>query len=125
MKERHSEAQDLRAAKWSGLGGMAAAGAFALSWVCCLPLAAGASGAALALAANIGWSLRPWFAGAAVLLVGLALYRAYRSVPCGPDGCADERRRRRIRLLVWGLAVLVAALISLPWWSAYVIYWLL
>lgn len=125
MSGRSPGGENLGVAKWSGLGGLAAAGAFALSWICCLPLAVGASGAALALAANVGWSLRPWLAGAAVLLVGFALYRVHRQAPCGPEGCADPRRRRRIRLLVWGLAVLVAAMITLPWWSAHAIDWLL
>lgn len=119
-------AADLRTARWTGLGGVAAAAGAALGWICCLPLFAGAAGVAAATAGAASWlaPLRPWLGGAALLLLAFAFYHAYRREDC-PDGavCAAPRRRRRTRLLLWIAAVAVLLLLTLPRWSSWLIYW--
>lgn len=114
--------RDLRTAKLSAAGGTTAAGALFLTSACCLPIGAGAAGAVLGAAANVGWELRPYLAVLAILLVGLALYRTSRRVPCAEESCATPRQQRRTRILVWSLALLTAVLLTFPWWSRWLIY---
>lgn len=115
-------ASDLRAAGWSGAGSVAAALAAAGSWICCLPFVAGVAGVAAAATSLL--ALRPWLTAAAVLLLGLGFYRAYRHEDCeGTAACASPRRRRRTRALLWLATVVVLLLATLPQWSSWVLYW--
>ena len=116
--------RDLRTAKLSAAGGTTTAGALFLTSACCFPIGAGAVGAALGAVANAGWELRPYLAGLAILLVGLALYRTTRRVPCDEESCATPRQQRRTRIIVWMLALLTVVMLTFPWWSGRLIYWL-
>ena len=60
---------------------------------------------------------RPFFIGLTLLFLGLAFRRLYL-VPqvCTPGtACADPRTSRRQRLAFWIVAILLLALLAVPW----------
>lgn len=70
--------------------------------------------------------LRPWFLGAAVLLLGLAFLTVYgRSAESCVDAgeCETEEEARRLqgrrKTMLWISAALVAVFASFPTWSAW------
>ena len=61
--------------------------------------------------------LRPWFIAATFLFVGLAFRRLYFQQPaCEPgDACARSSVLKRQRLIFWIVALVLLALLSVPW----------
>jgi copper chaperone CopZ len=96
----------------------AAAAAIASSACCWLPLALLAFGASAAGASAFFERWRPYFAVAAIAMLGFGFYSAYfRASACGNDGCCNARARRRLRLTrttLWIAAVVVVAFVSFP-----------
>ena len=110
------------------LGAVLPALGFSLTWFCCLPIAAGALGAGMAAAGSVLAPLRPYFTVAAVALLGGAFYHAYgrRNAECAPgEGCAIRKNRRRQRIVLWLVAIVTVALLTVGEWSSWVIYWML
>jgi mercuric ion transport protein len=110
------------------LGAILPALGFSLTWFCCLPIAAGALGAGMAAAGGVLTPLRPYFTAAAVLLLGAAFYHAYkrRSPECAPgEGCAIRENRIRQRIVLWLVAIVTVALLTVGEWSSWVICWML
>ena len=97
-------------------GALAAIGASA----CCVgPLVLLALGIGGAWVANLTAlePLRPWFIAATLLFLGLAFRRLHlQPQVCEPGtACADPKVLKRQRLLFWGVAVALLALLSVPW----------
>ncbi|MGH9752369.1 MAG: mercuric transporter MerT family protein [Blastocatellia bacterium] len=110
------------------LGAILPALGFSLTWFCCLPIAAGALGAGMAAAGSALTPLRPYFTVAAVALLGAAFYHAYkrRNTECAPGaGCAISENRARQRIMLWLVAIVTLALLTIGEWSSWVIYWML
>ena len=109
--------------KTTASGALGLAFVSALGWLCCLPIAAGASGVALAgIAAAVG----PWWpvlAAGSLILLGVALVQAVRGRGgLGSDHCNARNRRKRQWLFVSVVGLLTLVLLSLPWWSAELSY---
>lgn len=110
---------DSRAQKATLIGGAVAA--FGAS-VCCLgPLvlvALGVSGAWIGNLAALE-AYRPIFIGVALVLLGFAWRRIYRtpaSAACGPDGtCALPRANRIYRVMFWVVSALVLLALVFPY----------
>ena len=105
----------------SGALGLAFASAF--GWLCCLPIASGAFGIALAaMAAAIG----PWWpalASASLVLLIVAVVQTLRGVGnMGSDHCEARNRGRRQWIFVSVVGVLTLVLLTLPWWSSEITY---
>ncbi|MGH9837588.1 MAG: mercuric transporter MerT family protein [Blastocatellia bacterium] len=110
------------------LGAIVPALGFSLTWFCCLPLAAGALGAGMAALGSVLSPLRPYFTVAAVVLLGAAFYHTYkpRKVECTPgESCAIQANRTRQQAVLWAVAVITLALLTIGEWSSWVIYWML
>jgi hypothetical protein len=63
---------------------------------------------------------------AAVALLGLAFYQAYKpqKPDCAPGkNCGTGAGRTRQRALLWIIAVITAILLTTGNWSSWVIYW--
>ncbi|MDG0833539.1 mercuric transporter MerT family protein [Roseateles saccharophilus] len=60
---------------------------------------------------------RPFFIGLTLLFLGLAFRKLYLVPPvCIPGTpCADPNTRRRQRLTFWIVAILLLALLAVPW----------
>ena len=116
---------------WSSVGAVLPAVAFGLSWLCCLPIAAGVLGvAAAALGAHL-ILLRPSLIALTLGLLGFAFYRAYRpgaadcSAGAGPaESCAVPDGTHR-RWMLWAASLIALSLLTLPSWSSWLIYWTL
>jgi len=116
----------LRAAGWSGLGGLAAALAATAGWICCLPFAAGLAGLAAAAGSPVVTTARPWLIALSLGLLAVGFWKAYRREPCADEAaCATPRRRRLVRTFLWLAALLVLLLISLTRWGSWLVYWTL
>ncbi len=61
--------------------------------------------------------LRPWFIAVTFLFVGLAFSRLYFQQPaCEPGAaCAQSSVLKRQRLIFWVVALVLLALLSVPW----------
>ena len=109
--------------KGAASGALGLAFASALGWFCCLPIASGAFGIALAaLAAAVG----PWWpvlASASLVLLVVALVQTLQGSG-GPssDQCDTQTRGQRQWLFVSVVGVLTLALLTLPWWSGEITY---
>ena len=91
--------------------------ALGASLCCILPLAVALLGVGSAAVAARFEPLRPWMAGATVLLLGFAFYQAYRPEECKEgDECDRSARRRRQRTILWVVAVLALLLLTLPYY---------
>lgn len=98
---------DLRLA---GGGALAVALAYSLTALCCLPVAFGAAGAVLAGLAGFLGPYQPYLAGIALLLLGVAFYRAYRRpTPCADGHCPPARSRRAAWFFAAGVLVLLTS----------------
>ncbi len=97
-----------------------------LSWFCCLPIAVGALGAGFAAAGASLAPLRPYLTVAAVALLGLAFYQAYKpqKAECAPvKSCGTGVSRTRQRALLWIIAAITLILLTTGDWSSWIIYW--
>ncbi|WP_454909562.1 mercuric transporter MerT family protein [Variovorax gossypii] len=97
-------------------GALAAIGAS----VCCVgPLVLLMLGIGGAWVANLTAlePLRPWLIGATVLFLGLAFRRLYLLPQvCEPGApCAEPMVLRRQRWIFWAVALVLLALLSVPW----------
>ncbi len=114
----------------AALGGI---GAAVLASACCVgPIAlslVGAGTGALGAAAVALEPYRPWFIASTVLLIGAALYSAYRPLPTRAPACGEPsgvgagavcsphcspRSRQRARLVAWMAAIIAVTLILFP-----------
>lgn len=107
---------------FAAVGGVAAALGSAL---CCagpvVAVSLGLSGAGLASTFE---PVRPYFLGAAGLLLGAGFYQLHREEQkaCEPDRpCAKPRVRRRMRIALWVATALAAIFATYPMWSAWVL----
>ncbi len=104
----------------SGALGLAFASTFA--WLCCLPIATGAFGIALAALAA---AIAPWWpvlASASLVLLAVAVFQAVRGGGgLETESCEMSNRGRRRWLFVGIVGVLTVAFLTLPWWSAEVV----
>ncbi|MFN7943813.1 MAG: mercuric transporter MerT family protein [Blastocatellia bacterium] len=109
------------------LGAILPALGFSLTWFCCLPIFAGALGAGLAAVGGVLTPWRPYFTAAAVILLGLAFYQTYRprKTECATGSCATGTRRIRQQVVLWLVALVTLALLTIGEWSSWIIYWLL
>lgn len=102
--------------KTTASGALGLAFASALGWLCCLPIASGAFGVALAaLAAAVG----PWWpalSAASLVLLVVAIAQAPRGRGgLKSDHCDARRRSQRQWLFVSVVGLLTVALLTLPW----------
>jgi mercuric ion transport protein len=109
--------------KTTASGALGLAFVSALGWLCCLPIAAGASGVALAeIAAAVG----PWWpvlAAGSLILLGVAVVQGVRGRGgLRSDHCDWRNRSRRQWLFVSVVGLLTLVLLSLPWWGAELSY---
>jgi hypothetical protein len=119
----YSTSDDRRRFLGLGVGALLPAVGFSLTWFCCLPIAAGLLGVGLAGVGAKLMSLRPVFTGLSVVCLGVAFYQAYRPQPCRVDGSCSTSSRRGQRVLVWFMAVFIATLLTIQYWSSWLIYW--
>ncbi|HEY0782256.1 MAG TPA: mercuric transporter MerT family protein [Thermoanaerobaculia bacterium] len=98
----------------AGGGAFAAALAYSLTALCCLPVAFGAAGAALAGVAGFLDPFEPYLAGISLFFLAIAFYRAYRH----PTDCAAGRPcpPARPRKALWLIAVAVLVLLTSRLW---------
>lgn len=99
---------------------LAAVGA---SLCCTVPLAVALLGVGSAALAMELAAFRPYLTTLTVGLLGFAFYRAYRprdDVECAADGtCTVPRSVRRQRILLWVVAVVALALVTLPYYVSW------
>lgn len=108
--------------KGTQLGALGAALGAAIGSLCCLPFAA-ALGASVAAAGAFLVPLQPYMTLTSVTLLLVAFVQTARSAPCKDgEGCSARSRRRRW-LLLGATSLLTLFLITLPYWSAYLVYW--
>lgn len=110
------------------LGALLPALGFSLTWFCCLPLAAGALGAGLAALGDVLAPWRSYFTVAAVAMLGLAFYQTYkpRKTACAAtESCGLRTNRTRQQVVLWIVALITLALLTIGEWSSWVIYWML
>lgn len=92
-----------------GLGGFSVA----LGGCCALPWAVALLGVTGAINLARLAKYQPYFLIAAALLLGLAFYWVYRTVPAHAGNVCATTDSRRIRRIVWIVAVLLAVLMAL------------
>lgn len=94
--------------------------AFGASLCCVLPVAVALLGVgSAALGAKLE-PLRPYFLVLTTVLLGLAFWQAYRTRECEEgEACAVESRRHRYRVALWVVTLIVAALVTFPYYSSY------
>lgn len=106
-----------------GLGALLPAVGFSLTWFCCLPVAAGLLGVGLAGMGSKLMSLRPVFTSLSLVFLCVAFYQAYRPQACVQTSCRTSTSRRGQRFLVWFMAVFIGTLLTIQYWSSWLIYW--
>lgn len=109
--------------KATASGALGLAFASALGWLCCLPIATGAFGIALAALAA---AVSPWWpvlAFSSLILLAVAVAQTLRGARGARfDHCDMRDRGRRQWLFVSVVGVLTLALLTLPWWSREITY---
>jgi hypothetical protein len=120
----YSKADGRRRFLGLGFGALLPAVGFSLTWFCCLPIAAGVLGVGLAGMGTKLMFLRPAFTGFSLLCLGVAFYQAYRPQPCSEGSCSAVPNRRRQRFWAWFMAVSIATLLTIQYWSSWLIYWI-
>ena len=118
----------MRDAKLSAGGAVVSAFGAAASWLCCLPFALGALGTAGTAVSHFLGPIQPFIAGLSVLLIGVAFVQTYRPVKetadCALDGeCSSPIRRAGHKRFLWIAAAFTLALVSVPYWLNWVIFW--
>lgn len=112
-------------AKWSSVGAVGSALGFSLTWFCCLPIAFGALSGSVAAAGNFLGPWQPYLAGLSLVFLGVAVGQAVRKErQCRAGTCPLEGRRRRWIVLTM-VTIVVLIMITIPYWSSHVIFWLL
>jgi hypothetical protein len=109
----------------SEVGALSTAGTVAATIFCCLPFATGIVGASVAAYGARFAPLQPYLAAVSVGFLAYSFYQAYRpaAVACVPESCEVPRSLRSRRIALWLVTVLVALLLTAPWWANWVIYW--
>ena len=110
--------------KWSGFGAVGAGFGVALSWLCCLPFAA-ALGAGVTAAGAALTPFQPFMALASVSLLAIALVQTIRARRCEDGESCSALAKRRRWLFLAAVTVATVLLITVPYWSADLIYWTL
>ncbi len=110
--------------KWSGFGAVGAGFGVALSWLCCLPFAA-ALGAGVTAAGAALTPFQPFMALASVSLLTIALVQTIRARRCDNGESCNRLSQRRRWLFLAAVTVATVLLITVPYWSADLIYWTL
>lgn len=98
-----------------GLGGLAAA----LGTCCVAPWAVTVLGVSGAITLARLAKVQPYLLLAAVVLLGMAFYWAYRPQPACADGSCEPTQRRRLRWVVWIAAVAFSAFAWLSLFPTY------
>jgi len=112
-----------RITKATASGALGLAFVSALGWLCCLPIAAGASGVALAGIAAVVGPWWPMLAGASLMLLAVTVFQAVRGRGgLNRDQCEVGNRGRRQWLFLSVVGLFTVALLTLPWWSAELTY---
>ena len=123
IAQRTALANTPQISKAAASGALGLAFVSALGWLCCLPIASGAFGVALAaIAATVG----PWWPLLATLSLVFLVITVVRAVR-GTGGsavhsCEMLNRRRRQWLFLSAVGALTLLLLTLPWWSADLTY---
>lgn len=94
----------------TGTAAGAAAVAYLLTALCCLPVALGGASLALASVGAFLGPAAPWLAVAALALLGLTFFTALRRTTDCDDGRCAARPRR---WWLWALAAVVLGLLAL------------
>ncbi len=110
--------------KWTGFGAVGASLGVALSWLCCLPFAA-ALGAGVAAAGAALTPLQPFMALASVSLLAIAFVQTLRARGCEDGETCSALSKPRRWLFLAAVTVATILLITVPYWSAHLIYWTL
>jgi len=104
-----------------------AGGVLAAVWasICCgLPLllvTVGISGAWISTMTSFA-PLRPVFVGLALLLFGLATWRAFFSrKACAAGACVEPRAQRKQRIVFGSLALVFVAVFTFPWYASLIL----
>jgi hypothetical protein len=108
-----------------GLSAGVSALGVALTWFCCLPLALSGFGLGAAALGGVMTPLRPWFTGAALVLLGGAFYYRYRKQACRPGEACAVAPNRLQQFVLWTIAAVTVAMLTVDRWASWVIYWLL
>ncbi len=111
--------------RWSQAGALTTAGTAAATIFCCLPFASGIIGAGVAAMGARFAPYRSYLELASVGLLGYAFYQVYRpaAAACDDASCDSPVTLARRRVILWCIAIAVAAFLSAPWWANWVIYW--
>ena len=107
-----------RSRGWIAAGALVSA--LGASACCILPVAVALLGVgSAALAARLE-PLRPYLLATTVLLLGFAVYRAYRPLECAPgEACAVPSARRRFRIVLWVVTAVALALVTFPYYASW------
>ncbi len=102
------------------LGAGALAAAIGASLCCILPILVAVAGVGSAALGARFEPFRPYLIVLTVGLLGFAFYQAYKPEKCAPgEACAVPASRRRSRLLLWMVAAIASALMTFPYYSAW------
>lgn len=113
---------ETRRSGWLAAGGLT--GAVLASSCCIVPLLLATLGVSGAWIGNLTTlePYRPWFSGAALLLIGLGFRHAYfrPGAPCA-DGshCARPRSALVTKSALWIATVLVILALTVGWWAPF------
>jgi hypothetical protein len=109
--------------KAAASGALGLAFASALASLCCLPIATGAAGVALAA---LGAAITPWwplFTAASLILLAVAVHQTVRgNGSVRADRCEMRRRFHKQWLFVTIIGSLTLVLLTWPWSSAEMAY---
>ena len=108
--------------KWTEFGALSAGFGVALGSLCCLPFTA-ALGAGVVAAGAALTSLQPYMALASVTLLLVAFVRTARGARCEDGESCSALSRRRRWLFLGAITLTTLLLLTLPYWSPYLIYW--
>ncbi len=107
---------------WLNTGTVLAA--FGASLCCILSVAVVFLGVGSAALGATLEPLRPYFAVLTVALLSFAFYQVYKpqAAECAPgESCAVPENRRRQRLLLWIVATAALALLTFPYYIAWIL----
>lgn len=106
------------------LAAILSAGGYALAWVCCIPAVFGAGGAALAAVGGFLGPVRPLLFGLSFLFLAVGLVQTARRRRCRTGvACQSAGLREWAPILL--ATLVVAVLVTFPWWGWRLFYWLM
>ncbi len=108
--------------KWSGYGALTAAFGVAVTWLCCLPFAAALGAGVLATGAALS-PYQPYLALGSLALLGVAFVQTLRARNCVENDTCEVKPGRGRWVFLAVITLLTVLLITLPYWSASLIYW--